>query len=272
MKTMREVPMNAITIAHLSDIHYNPRDDGQISTLLREKGLVVEKFLKTCLDTLVLRSPDIILITGDITHEGGPDEYRYLREQISSVLPDTPVLCTMGNHDNRAAFREGFLQESAYDGPYYSSVSVKGYRFITLDSAYEKGLEGVFRSDALDYLEEVLTKPAARGNILLMHHPIMAAARSMGLTMDTRFSNILKSGKITAMFNGHVHNSYVSTVYGVVQFTADSLKTGCDCSGDYLSYNDRAGYQIITIDRKGDWNAERFLLHPESETFFKKHF
>lgn len=34
--------MNAITIAHLSDIHHNPDENSQISTLLREKGLLVE--------------------------------------------------------------------------------------------------------------------------------------------------------------------------------------------------------------------------------------
>ena len=43
--------MNAITIAHLSDIHHNPDENSQISTLLREKGLLVEKLLGQCLET-----------------------------------------------------------------------------------------------------------------------------------------------------------------------------------------------------------------------------
>ena len=42
--------MNAITIAHLSDIHHNPDENSQISTLLREKGLLVEKLLGQCLE------------------------------------------------------------------------------------------------------------------------------------------------------------------------------------------------------------------------------
>lgn len=262
--------MNAITIAHLTDIHYNPRDNSQISTLLREKGLIVDKLLASCLENLKLRNPDIILLTGDLTHEGDTEEYKYLRRRFDEALPDVPVLCAMGNHDNRAAFRQGFLNESPSDGPYYSCLSVKGFRFISLDTAYEKGLEGILRSDALDYLEDLLKKPAARGTILLLHHPIMAAARSMGLTMDPRFSKILQSGSITAMFNGHVHGCYTGTVYGVPQFTADSLKTGCDYLDTHLAYNDRAGYQLVTFDRKGDWNVERFLLHPETETFFEK--
>lgn len=262
--------MNAITIAHLSDIHHSPREESEISTLLKEKGLIVDKLLTKCLDNLKRRNLDIVLITGDMTHDGNADDYRYLHDRITSVLPGVPILCSMGNHDDRAAFRQGFLGESPSDGPYYSCLSVKGFRFVSLDSAYEKGLEGIFRDDALDYLEEALIKPAARGTILVMHHPVMAAAKSMGLTMDTRLARILKSGNITALFNGHVHGCYTGTVYGVPQFTADSLKTGCDYFDSCLSYNDRAGYQIVTFDKKGDWSTERFLLHPETEIFFEK--
>lgn len=264
--------MNTITIAHLSDIHYNPEDSSQISTLLKEKGLLVENLLPQCLETLKNRNPDIILITGDLTHEGNSSHYRYLKQQINSALPDVPILCTMGNHDIRGAFRQGFLEEPPSEDPYYSCLSIKGFRFVSLDSSYEKGLEGVLGDDALDYLEDILLRPAARGTILLMHHPVMEAARSMGLTMGSRFSRILKSGKITALFNGHVHGSYTGTVYGVPQFTSDSLKTGCDYLGNYLSYNDRAGYQLVTFDKKGDWNVERFLLHPKTEIYFKKKF
>ncbi len=179
--------MNAITIAHLSDIHHNPDENSQISTLLREKGLLVEKLLGQCLETLKQRKPDIVLITGDMTHEGTSSHYRYLRElrekgllvekllgqcletlkqrkpdivlitgdmthegtsshyrylrdALSSALPCTPVLCAMGNHDVRGAFREGFLGLTPSDGPYYASASVKGWLFVSLDSAFEKGL------------------------------------------------------------------------------------------------------------------------------------
>ena len=127
--------MNAITIAHLSDIHHNPDENSQISTLLREKGLLVEKLLGQCLETLKQRKPDIVLITGDMTHEGTSSHYRYLRDALSSALPGTPVLCAMGNHDVRGAFREGFLGLAPSGGPYYASASVKGWLFVSLDSA-----------------------------------------------------------------------------------------------------------------------------------------
>lgn len=211
-------------------------------------------------------------LTGDLSHEGDAGAYRELKELFHNAFPDTPVLCAMGNHDKRGAFREGFLGLPAEDGPYCESKSIKGFRFISLDSAWEKGVEGVLTDQMLDNLEDMLTKPAARGTILLTHHPVMDAARSMGFTMTDRFAGILKSGKITALLNGHVHGSYAGTVYGIPQFTADSLKTGCDLMGNTLIFNDRAGFQLITYDKKGDWILERFLLRPKAETFFTKEF
>lgn len=266
-----------ITIAHISDIHYNPGDTSSLSSLLMDKGLDVSEHLRQCLNALKERRPDIVALTGDITHEGTADTYRYIREEFNRMLPGVPVLCSMGNHDRRAAFREGFLNLSPEAGlcedvPYVDCLSLKGFRFLSIDSAYEKGIEGVLTDDLMDRLEEMLIKPAARGNILLLHHPVLSAAKSMSLTMTERFADLLKSEKIKALLCGHVHGSYIGTVYGTPQFTADSLKTGCDLLGDVLTYNDRAGYQIITFDKKNDWNLERFLIRPKSETLLSKAF
>ncbi|MBQ7796833.1 MAG: metallophosphoesterase [Lachnospiraceae bacterium] len=262
--------MSVITIAHLSDIHYGPNENSQVSTMLREKGVFVEKLLPVCLENLKIRKPDIILITGDITHDGSPEDYQYLKDTFSEALPDTPVFCTIGNHDIRSSFRSGFLNENASDTPYYASTIVKGYQFISLDSSYENGLLGIFTDEALDFLEEKLADPEVKGNFLLMHHPIMESARHLRFLMNDRLETMLKSGKITGIFNGHVHGCYTSTVHGTPQFTAESLKTDFDILHDRLSYNDRAGYQIVTFRENGDWQTERFILNPKTHIFFER--
>ena len=262
--------MNAITIAHLSDIHYAPSEISAVSTMLREKGVFVEKLLPKCLDNLKIRKPDIILITGDLTHESPAEDFRYLKNQMKAALPDTPVLCTIGNHDIRSAFRQGFLDETPSDAPYYDSMIVNGYQFVSLDSAYVNGLTGYFTDEALDYLEEKLKNTEVDGTILMMHHPFLAHARHLKMNMNDRLEKILRSGKIKAIFNGHVHGSYTSSVFGIPQFTADSLKTCFDIHPDCIAYNSRAGYEIVSFDENGDWMTERFLLNPEVETYFKK--
>ena len=256
--------MSTLTIAHLSDIHYGPKENSQVSVMLREKGVFVEQLLPVCLENLKIRKPDIILITGDLTHDGDAEDYQYLRDAFIQALPDTPVFCTMGNHDIRSTFREGFLNEPASDAPYYASYIHKGYQFIALDSSYENGLLGIFTDEALDFLEEALKRDDVKGTFLLMHHPIMESARHLRFMMNDRFEAILKSGRITAMFNGHVHGCYCSSVFGTPQFTAESLKSDFDILHDRLSYNNRSGYQIVTFHENG---YRTFLIKPDTAYF-----
>lgn len=259
-----------LTIAHLSDIHYAPAEVSEISTMLKDKGVLVEKYLPMCLENLKIRKPDIILITGDLTHESPACDFAYLKQQFDDALPETPILCTIGNHDIRSEFRQGFLNEQALDTPYYASAIVKGYQFISLDSSYVDGLAGYFTDEAMDFLEEKLKNPDVKGNFLMMHHPIMEMAKHLKMNMNDCLETILKSGKITAIFNGHVHGSYTSTVFGVPQFTVESLKTSFDLLPDRLSYNDKAGYEIVTFSEEGDWHVQRFQLNPAPYTFFEK--
>ena len=265
-----EVYMSAIKIAHLSDIHYGPKENSTVSTMLREKGVFVEKLLPVCLENLKVRKPDIILITGDLTHDGDAEDFQYLKNLFEEALPGTPIVATIGNHDLRAPFREGFLNEPASNLPYYTSFIQNGYQFISLDSSYEIGLQGTFTDEAMDFLEEKLSTKEVKGNFLLMHHPIMESARHLRFLMNNRLEKILKSGAITGIFNGHVHGCYTSTVFGVPQFTGESLKTDFDILPDRLSYNDKSGYQIVTFFENGDWHAERFLLNPTPHIFFER--
>lgn len=264
--------MDHIRIAHLSDIHYNPEDKSVLSRMFADRNIFVESYLEACFKELAEYKPDIILISGDLTHEAGPKAYQFLRKEFDKAFPDVPVLCAMGNHDIRPAFREGFLGEQASDTPYEACVMVKGCRFISMDSAFTAGLEGVLTDEMIDRLESLLTKPAARGSFLLMHHPVMREAKTMGFTMSERFARLLQSRKITGIFNGHVHGTYASSIYGVPQFTAESIKTGCNIRHNTLSYTNRAGYETVTFDSKGDWTVRRRLLHPETEILFEKEF
>lgn len=265
--------MNPITIAHLSDIHYAPTENSEVANMLREKNIYVENLLPQCLEHLKTVKPDIILITGDLTHESEADDFRYVRQVLTELMPDTPVLATIGNHDIRHAFRTGFLnipESEATDEPYYDSVIINDYQFVSLDSSYVKRLEGIFTDEAMDYLEEKLENPNVKGTFILMHHPIMKRARHLAFTMNDRLKKILKTGKIKGIFNGHVHSNFASSVFGVPQFTSESLKTDFDVLSDRLSYNDRSGYQIVSFDENGDFLSERFILNPKPEILVER--
>ncbi len=271
--------MKPITIAHLSDIHYEREKRCKISTLLREKGENVETRLALCLEEMKAQKPDIIVITGDIAHETDAEDFRYVKEQFDAAFPDTPIFCAVGNHDIRKEFRKGFLgmeQCSDWDAPYYDSVIAGGYQFISMDSAYVDGLKGYFTDEAMDFLEaqlEKLEQPEyadINGTFLLMHHPIMERARHLAFCMNERLDKILKSGKIKGIFNGHVHGNFVTSICGVPQFTSEALSVDFEVLHDRMNYVACCGYQMVTFDEHGDWLAERVVLDSKPEILFAK--
>jgi 3',5'-cyclic AMP phosphodiesterase CpdA len=54
------------------------------------------------------RQPDLVLITGDLTDEGRPQEYSMFRELIGALA--LPHLLMPGNHDHRENFRQAFAE------------------------------------------------------------------------------------------------------------------------------------------------------------------
>src|SRR5882757_8015920 len=88
-------------IAHLSDLHI----DG--GTRAGERAKAVMAYLNG------IRA-DVVVVTGDIADHGLLEEYRRAAELLKHPAP---VLVLPGNHDVRAAFREGLLGVPASDEP-----------------------------------------------------------------------------------------------------------------------------------------------------------
>lgn len=84
-----------ILVAQVSDTHFD------LGTRNAERAQRVMAYLAD-----LRRRPDVIVVTGDITDSGKPDQYAEARMALEA---DIPVLMIPGNHDERAAFREVLL-------------------------------------------------------------------------------------------------------------------------------------------------------------------
>ncbi|HHH44389.1 MAG TPA: phosphodiesterase, partial [Gammaproteobacteria bacterium] len=49
------------------------------------------------------RSPDLLVVSGDLTHDGSPQAYRHVQEAFRRI--GAPVWCLPGNHDEAATLR-----------------------------------------------------------------------------------------------------------------------------------------------------------------------
>lgn len=261
----------SIRFGHLSDMHLE--GDSASDSMIKLKAAGGDQLGNTrlALQELAVEQPDFLIMTGDLAHEGTAEDYAFLRALIEEYLPGIPVIGTMGNHDIRAAYRKGFLgMDTEDDSPYVDTLEVCGWRILSIDSAWEKLLMGSVNDEQLDWLEKQLEAPIEKGNILICHHPFCPQLEHAGMKMPSRLEAILRSGKVAAVFNGHLHKICTGWAAGVPHFTGQSLAFDIETLGGKAIYTTRGGYNMCSVDREGHFFVESRIVSPKGNIYQTK--
>ncbi|WP_395245623.1 phosphodiesterase [Agromyces sp. MMS24-K17] len=166
--------------------------------------------------------PEAIVFTGDLADRGEPDAYQRLRRIVEPVAErlDAQVIWVMGNHDDRAAFREHLLDQPAgMTRPVDRVYDVNGLRVITIDSTVPGFHHGEVSGDQLDWLAEELATDAPDGSILAMHHPPVPSVLDLAVSVELRdqagLAEVVEGSDIRSIIAGHLHYSSTATFAGV---------------------------------------------------------
>ena len=94
--------------------------------------------------------PEAVIFTGDLADQGEPEAYAKLRAIVEPACRamGARVIWAMGNHDDRANFRAGLLDQPGDDAPVDHSYYVNGLRIITLDTSVPGFHHGELSQDA----------------------------------------------------------------------------------------------------------------------------
>lgn len=118
------------------------------------------------------QQPEAVVITGDLTDFGRPEEYAHLAELLAPL--EMPVYLLPGNHDDRDAMRRGFPSHTylGEEGGFIQySVQVGGVRLVTLDTATPGYSHGTLCGRRLEWLEAELEAQRHQPVVVAMHHP-----------------------------------------------------------------------------------------------------
>ena len=186
--------------------------------------------LSRCVQHLqnLVTPPDIILITGDLTDFGRPEEYKLLRKLLAPL--DNPIYVIPGNHDERENFRKAFSDHDYLPkvGEFLHYV-VEDYplRMIGLDTTIPGQAGGEMCSSRLQWLDQQLANKADVPTLLFMHHPPIktgiqhmdvqncANAKALGELIE-------KHSQVFQILCGHVHRPIHTQWHGVTVTTAPS--------------------------------------------------
>ena len=182
--------------------------------------------------------PDAIVHTGDVVHNGRQNEY----VEAAAILAkaDAPVFVLAGNKDNRSNLRDAFFG-NGYMKPDCDFVqyAIERYpvRLIALDTQ-SAGNKGDFCCERLEHLRDLLDAEITKPIAIFTHHPPFTVAEGPDAvhfenrrTMSRLRSALRRSGRVVAIFSGHVHRAASGEVAGipatVVPAIATTLRHGC---------------------------------------------
>ena len=212
--------------------------------------------------------PDVIVHTGDIVHNGRPDEYATATATLAGAR--APVYVMVGNKDDRANLREAF-SGCGYLTPNFDFVAyaIEDYpvRLIALDTLNPGSNKGDFCparvSNLIDMIDAETTKPIA----VFTHHPPFEVLvgpdrlhfESQGIMSRLRQA-LQRSGRVVAIFSGHVHRpatGHVGSIRATVMTsTATTLR-----KGEYPSDAEgRPIYYLHRYDSVGGFSTETRIV------------
>jgi len=170
--------------------------------------------------------PEFCLISGDLAQESGVEGYRFLKGLLEPLVErGIPILVGMGNHDQRAAFREGFLGEAGGDErPYFHAATLGGVRILMLDTLIPGAIEGMVGEEQLGWLAEQLSQESEAETIVVMHHPPAFTGLGEGHLRDVEaLRRVLAGRRVLGVLAGHVHLAGATMFAGTIASSAPAV-------------------------------------------------
>jgi len=181
--------------------------------------------LEQCIRAInALRVPaDLVIHTGDITHNGSAQEYHMARSLLDQL--NAPYFVMAGNRDNRTQLRKAFYDKRfKLPSQGWVQYSIEDYstRLIMLDSVSDVSNKGELCDARLQHLKRMLLADLSKPVALFIHHPPYEAA---GIPDPYQYESWVNVEQLTnlladfenigGMYCGHVHRFIDGTIAGI---------------------------------------------------------
>jgi len=188
-------------LVQITDVHLGETGDFCL------RGFAVwPRFLRLLARARAL-APDLLLLSGDLTHDAGAEALALLDAALAGF--PCPVAVIPGNHDD-VALLAAYAPAERADVSWRQEWRLPGLRLLTLNSARPGRVEGALDLDALS---DLLDANPGRPTWIALHHPPVPVGAPwmavLGLDDAEGFWTVLaRHPQVQAVLCGHVHQPY----------------------------------------------------------------
>ena len=200
-----------VLLAQVSDLHIGANENG-VDPVPHLEAVV--EAIRALPD-----QPDALVVSGDLTHDGGLAEFELARELLERL--QVPLHVFPGNHDDRALLREAFDLPGEGGEPVRYSADVDELRVVVFDSNVPGQDPGRYDAEHLRWLDSELSAQPDRPTLLAMHHPPLATGirewDEINLEPGQRellAEVVARHPQLRAIVGGHLHRIAASTLAG----------------------------------------------------------
>lgn len=181
--------------------------------------------LENCVQTIneLQVPPDLIIHTGDISHNGLAQEYHSARQLLDQL--NVPYFIMAGNRDKRAELLGEFTDKRYQlpaEGWVQYSIEQYSVRLLMVDTMSEHSNKGQLCAERLHHLETMLLVDTTKPTLLFLHHPPFEA---VGIPDPFQFEDwndvenlaalLSRFTNICGLYCGHVHRFMDGAIAGV---------------------------------------------------------
>jgi Icc protein len=204
-----------VLIAQISDVHVGG------ARYRRE-------LLMTAIEEINGAEPDLVVVAGDVTDDGYPDQYPEARDELAA-LACPHVVRVPGNHDARNV---GYLHFEDTFGARDSRLRLEleglGVGLVAVDSSKPDLDEGEIGREHYGWIEEGFAQDADLRLFVCHHHlmPIPGTGRERNQVLDAGdVLALLRRLEVDLVLSGHRHVPYVWPVAGMLLVHSGTVST-----------------------------------------------
>jgi Icc protein len=242
-----------ITVLQLTDLHLFAQAQGLFNDInTRDSFIDVLSHVQQHYG-----NPDVIIITGDLAHDGEPETYQFIADALKIFA--TPVYCVLGNHDHR---------ENAHQVYSLESISInehclfEHWQIILLDSNHQpmpNRYDGEVSDIELQRVAELATLHSDKSILIAMHHNLLEH-HDRGVPLQVRnYQQVMQYFEqlpnIKLVLSGHVHQEFVIVQNGICYLSTPATGYQSKSKSGQVT-GEAAGYRWLKLYANGRFETD----------------